>query len=95
MALATQRIRLIQFDSRSGGDGHNVEVHTSKRAGLAGPAGTTYVTCTCPAGATYWANLARGIRTKGCWAMQEARQMVEAPTPAFRPKPGVRITYWG
>jgi hypothetical protein len=79
-----QRIRVIQFDSRSGGPGHFVEVHTSKRAGLAGPAGTVYVTCTCVAGRNYWANLARGIRVTGCWAMVEARWMVEAPTPRFR-----------
>ncbi len=89
------RIKVIQFDSRSGGAAHFVEVHTSKRAGLAGPAGTVYVTCTCVAGANYWSNLARGIRVTGCWAMQEARLMTEAPTPGFRAGTTGRISYWG
>lgn len=88
---AESLIRTVEFDSRSGGDGHRVEVHVSKRAGLAGPAGVTYVTCNCTAGKNYFARLNRGDRVTGCWAMQKVRADNDIPTPAFRNK-----TYaWG
>lgn len=82
--MQPQRTKVIQFDPRTNDGGHFVEVHVSRRAGLAGPAGTTYVTCNCPAGQEYWANLRLGNRVTGCWAMQEARRMIEAPTPRFQ-----------
>ena len=82
-ALATL-LRAVEFDSRSGGEGHRVEIHQSRRAGLAGPAGTVYVTCSCVAGRNYWARLNRGDRVTGCWAMQRVRAQSDIPTPAFR-----------
>lgn len=63
---------------------HEVSFAVSKRAGLAGPAGTPYVNCTCDAGRFYWANLTRGVKVTGCWAMKVARAMFSIPTPPFK-----------
>ena len=88
--MATQFPRVMEFDSRHP-EAQDAKVHmvtftTSKRAGVAGPAGTAYVNCTCTAGQFYWANLRRGNRVTGCWAMNTARKLFEIPTPPFIPK---------
>jgi hypothetical protein len=79
--------RSITFDSRhpeaKDAKVHVVTFKVSKRAGMAGPAGTKYVDCTCDAGRFYWPNLARGRRVTGCWAMQFARRAFGIPTPPF------------
>lgn len=82
--------RTMVFDSRHPGAQdakiHVVSFKVSKRAGLAGPAGTPYVDCTCSAGQFYWPNLRQGKRVTGCWAMQFGRKAFDIPTPAFVPK---------
>lgn len=83
--MALGALRTVEFDSRTSEDGkvHTVTVHTSKRAGLAGPAGTQYVNCTCTAGQFYWANLRQGKRVTGCWGMKRVRALFDVPTPRF------------
>lgn len=82
----------LKFDSRHpealDAKEHSVTFKVSARSGLAGPAGTPYVDCTCSAGRFYWPNLRRGNRVTGCWAMQFARKAFGIPTPAFVVKHG-------
>lgn len=66
------------FPSRTGGENHVVVPVTSKRAGVAGPVGTVYLTCTCPAGKYQFARRP-GPRGRGCWAMATVRQMLDIP----------------
>ena len=84
--------RSLEFDSRhpeaQDAKVHSISFTVSKRDGIAGPAGTPYVNCTCTAGQFYWANLRQGKRVTGCWAMNTARRMFNIPTPKFLPKRG-------
>ena len=53
----------ITYPSRTGGEAHTVTFTVSRRAGLAGPAGTLYATCSCIAHV-------KGFRA--CWAVKAA-----------------------
>ena len=53
----------LVYPSRSGGDAHTVRVTRSRRAGIAGPAGTLYATCDCVAGR---------VAFRKCWAVKDA-----------------------
>jgi hypothetical protein len=83
LALAPSiKIRVVAVPSNTPGHrDHYVEVHKSLGPGLAGPTGTVYVTCGCMGGRNYWANLQRGVRTQGCYAMVGVRNLLEVTTP--------------
>jgi hypothetical protein len=53
----------LVYPSRSGGDAHTVRITRSRRAGIAGPAGTLYATCDCVAGR---------VAFRKCWAVKDA-----------------------
>jgi hypothetical protein len=63
------------FESKSGGSGHEVSLHTAEK----GPhAGKTYVQCTCPAGRFAF----RGdVMKAGCWAMKAVRDELGMEQP--------------
>lgn len=75
------QIQVMTFEGDDPSDVHFVEVHVSQRAGLAGPAGTTYVSCRCPEGLAYWERLKTFQEPEGCWAMIEARIKLDIDAP--------------
>lgn len=50
----------IRVPSRSGGPAHTVTITVSRRAGIAGPAGSRYAVCDCMAGRSF----------RKCWAVR-------------------------
>ena len=54
---------MLEYPSRTGGDAHIVRITRSRRAGIAGPAGTLYATCGCIAGR---------VAFRRCWAVKDA-----------------------
>lgn len=78
-------VRVLE-DEEDPEDVHYVEVRVSRKPGLAGPAGTKYVSCGCVIGKNYWEALRVGLDTEGCWAMSEVRSMLSLSTPP----PGTR-----
>ena len=69
MNATTNAPATIVYPSRTGGNPHTVTLTISRRAGIAGPAGTLYATCTCDA-------YAKGVRA--CWAMHDASRAYNA-----------------
>ena len=54
---------MLEYPSRTGGEPHTVRITRSRRAGIAGPAGTLYATCNCIAGR---------VAFRRCWAVKDA-----------------------
>ena len=73
--------RTVTLPSRTAGHAdHHVTITTSRRAGVAGPAGTLYVTCDCSGGRNAFANAALG-RNSACYAMRTIGTMYTAFVP--------------
>ena len=53
----------LVYPSRTGGEPHTVRITRSRRAGLAGPAGTLYAVCDCTA---------HRLAFRKCWAVKDA-----------------------
>ena len=59
-----------------GAERHWVEVTVSLKAGVAGPAGTTYLNCRCVSGKRYWEMLKSSGQSEPCDGMSELSEQL-------------------